>query len=437
MKSSKMFKSMAAVTLSMAMVVPMLAYAPSATQAAKKMSLSAKSALLVTGSTKSVKVKSFTKGAKATWKSSNKKVATVKGKKAKATVKAVSAGTAKISCVVKKGKKKTTVSGLTVKVRQKINSLAMQNTASKATTSTTIKAGEKMVLKASINNSASGSTVNQTVKWSSSNSKVVKVAKKNVNQATITGISEGTATITAIAAPNSKTDKKSVTCTVTVKGETKKDDGKNPGKATATPKPTYPPGVVYQQTKYTVDRPYNNATKNGHAQPGYKLNNFAIWMIGFYDNEFSTSDDDYMAYGPDLTEYKGGPALNVSGQFMYDGADQKTVLLQLNCTQPLDYPMLWMWQDGASKNPPQKVKDAADKFKISGNNGSESVPHGKWTDVNVTFTIPSNAVNGDKDDATGKNFGLYLYFPNKPGGSLLYVSSNTFHFKNFKITEKK
>ena len=53
MKSSKMFKSMAAVTLSMAMVVPMLAYAPSATQAAKKMSLSAKSALLVTGSTKS------------------------------------------------------------------------------------------------------------------------------------------------------------------------------------------------------------------------------------------------------------------------------------------------------------------------------------------------------------------------------------------------
>ena len=188
MKSSKMFKSMAAVTLSMAMVVPMLAYAPSATQAAKKMSLSAKSALLVTGSTKSVKVKSFTKGAKATWKSSNKKVATVKGKKAKATVKAVSAGTAKISCVVKKGKKKTTVSGLTVKVRQKINSLAMQNTASKATTSTTIKAGEKMVLKASINNSASGSTVNQTVKWSSSNSKVVKVAKKNVNQATITGI---------------------------------------------------------------------------------------------------------------------------------------------------------------------------------------------------------------------------------------------------------
>lgn len=433
MKSSKMFKSMAAVTLSMAMVVPMLAYAPSATQAAKKMSLSAKSALLVTGSTKSVKVKSFSKGAKATWKSSNKKVATVKGKKAKATVKAVGAGTAKISCVVKKGKKKTTVSGLTVKVRQKINSLAMQNDASKATTSTTIKAGEKMVLKASINNSASGSTVNQTVKWSSSNSKVVKVAKKNVNQATITGISNGTATITAVAAPNSKTDKKSVTCTVTVKGEASSNDNKGSSKATATPKPTYPPGVVYQQTKYTVDRPYNNATKNGHAQPGYKLNNFAIWMIGFYDNEFSTSDDEYMAYGPDLTEYKGGPALNVSGEFMYDGTDQKTVLLQLNYTQPSDYPILWKWEKGASK----AANEYAKELKISGVNGSENVNHGKWTDVNVTFTIPSNAVNGDKDDATGKNFGLYLYFPNKPGGSLLYVSSNTFHFRNFKITEKK
>lgn len=431
MKSSKMFKSMAAIALSMAMVVPMLAYAPSATQAAKKMSLSAKSALLVTGSTKSVKVKSFTKGAKATWKSSNKKVATVTGKKAKATVKAVGAGTAKISCVVKKGKKKTTVSGLTVKVRQKVSSLAMQNTASKATTSTTIKIGEKMVLKASINNSASGSTVNQTVKWSSSNSKVVKVAKKNVNQATITGISNGTATITAIAAPNSKTDKKSVTCTVTVKGEVKNDDsGKT--KATATPKPTYPPGVVYQQA-YTVERPYNNATKSGHAQPGYKLNNFAIWMIGFYDNEFSTSDDDYMAYGPDLTEYKGGPALNVSGQFMYDGTDQKTVLLQLNYTQPSQYPILWKWEKGASK----AANEYAKELKISGVNGSENVEHGKWANVNVTFTIPSNAVNGDKDEATGKNFGLYLYFPNKPGGSLLYVSSNTFHFRNFKITEKK
>lgn len=431
MKSSKMFKSMAAVTLSMAMVVPMLAYAPSATQAAKKMSLSAKSALLVTGSTKSVKVKSFTKGAKATWKSSNKKVATVKGKKAKATVKAVSAGTAKISCVVKKGKKKTTVSGLTVKVRQKINSLAMQNTASKATTSTTIKAGEKMVLKASINNSASGSTVNQTVKWSSSNSKVVKVAKKNVNQATITGISEGTATITAIAAPNSKTDKKSVTCTVTVKGE-KKDEDRKDTKATATPKPTYPPGVVYQQAN-PVERPYNNATKDGHAQPGYKLNNFAIWMIGFYDNKYSTSDDDYMAYGPDLTEYKGGPALNVSGQFMYEGVDQKTVLLQLNYTQPSQYPILWKWEKGASK----ATNEYAKELKISGINGSENVEHGKWANVNVTFTIPSNAVNGDKDESTGRNFGLYLYFPNKPGGSLLYVSSNTFHFKNFKITEKK
>lgn len=431
MKSSKMFKSMAAVALSMAMVVPMLAYAPSATQAAKKMSLSAKSALLVVGSTKSVKVKSFTKGAKATWKSSNKKVATVKGKKAKATVKAVGAGTAKISCVVKKGKKKTTVSGLTVKVRQKINSLAMQNTSSKATTSTTIKIGEKMVLKASINNSASGSTVNQTVKWSSSNSKVVKVAKKNVNQATITGISEGTATITAIAAPNSKTDKKSATCTVTVKGEVKNNNSDKNTKATATPKPTYPPGVVYQQT-YTVDRPYSNATKNGHAQPGYKLNNFAIWMIGFYDNEFSTSDDAYMAYGPDLTKYKGGPALNVTGQFMYDGTDQKTVLLQLNYTQPSDYPILWKWEKGASK----AANEYAKELKISGVNGSENVAHGTWTNVNVTFTIPSNAVNGDKDDS-GKNYGLYLYFPNKPGGSLLYVSSNTFHFRNFKITEKK
>lgn len=431
MKSSKMFKSVAAITLTVAMVIPMVASTSGETQAAKKMTIKPKSATMVTGTTKNVKIKGMKKGSKVTWKSSNKKVASVSSKTAKATVKAVAAGTAKITAVVKTGKKKTTVSGVTVKVRQKIASLAIQDTSSKAVTNTTLKPNQQIVLKAAINNNASGSTTNQVVKWSSSNKNIVKVAKKNVNQATITAVATGTATITAVAAPNSKVDKKTVTCTITVKG--------NPvptPKPTAKPKPTYPPGVVYEQ-KYEVTRWYDPATAatstNGHAHDGYKNNSFAIWMVGFFENEFSTNEEKYNegVYGPALDDYKGEP-LNVKGEFKYDGTNQKTILFQINYTQPSDYPILWKWEKGASA----RANEYANELKISGINGSENVDSGKWTKVDVTFTIPKNAVNGDKDDATGENFGIYLYFPNKPGGALTYVKSNTFHFKNFKITEK-
>ncbi len=431
MKSSKMFKSVAAITLTVAMVIPMVASTSGETQAAKKMSISPKSATLYTGATKNVKIKGVAKKAKITWKSSNKKVASVSSKAKKATVKAVSAGTAKITAVVKKGKKKTTVSGVTVKVRQKIADLKMQDTSSKAVTSTTLKPNQQMVLKAAINNNASGSTTNQVVKWSSSNSKVVSVKKKNVNQATITAVANGTATITAVAAPNSKVDKKTVTCTITVKGTPVATP-----KPTAKPKPTYPPGVVYEQ-KYDVTRWYDPATaatsENGHAHDGYKNNSFAIWMVGFFENQYSTNEDTYNegVYGPALDDYKGKP-LNVKGEFKYDGTNQKTVLFQINYTQPSDYPILWKWEKGASK----AANEYAKELSISGINGSDNVDAGKWTNLNVTFTIPKNAVNGDKDDASGENFGIYLYFPNKPGGALTYVKSNTFHFRNFKITEK-
>ena len=72
--------------------------------AASKPKLAKKSVTLFLGATSKIKVKSKPKGAKITYKSLNKKVATV-SKKGKVTGK--KSGTAKIKVVVKKGSKKT------------------------------------------------------------------------------------------------------------------------------------------------------------------------------------------------------------------------------------------------------------------------------------------------------------------------------------------
>jgi len=437
MKTSKLFKSIASATLVMAMVAPMTVVPGTTASAAK---FSAKSAKLTVGQNKKITVKGAKKGSKFTWKSSNSKVAKVTAKKNKATIKGVAAGTAKITCVVKKGKKKSTVSGLTVKVRQKITSLAIQDSASKAATKLTIKPGEKIVVKGAINNNASGSTTNQTVKWTSSNTKVAKVAKKNVNQATVTGLTNGTAVITV------KADGKTATCTIEVKGsgsqqpskETDKPKATTPAKkATPTPKPTYRPGFVYEQRSKEVTRWYKNATaaqsENGHAHDGYSVNSFAIWMVGFFDNEFSTNEDKYNEgiYGPALDDYKG-KELSIEGQFKYDGKTKKTVLFQINYTSPADYPILWKWEKGANNTNGKDSDGTLNKVKNNGKTKSEEAAAGEWHDLDISFTIPKDAKNGDTDDS-GKSYGIYLYFPNQPDGALLYTSDNTFHFKNFAI----
>ena len=81
-----------------------------------------------------------------------------------------------------------------------------------------------------------------------------------------------------------------------------------------------------------------------------------------------------------------------------------------------------------------ELNEYAKELGIKGNNGSEELAPNKDASLNINFTIPKDAVNGDKDDETGTNFGIYLYFPNKPGGALAYKKDNTFHFKNFSIT---
>lgn len=132
-----------------------------------------------------------------TWKSSNKKVATVSSK---GVVKAVNAGTAKITATANDGSgKKYTC---TVKVNIPVSSVKLSKASAELTE------GEAVTLKATV---APSNASNKSVKWSTSNAKVATVSAGKV-----TAKSAGTATITAAAADGS--GKKAV-CKITVKAK--------------------------------------------------------------------------------------------------------------------------------------------------------------------------------------------------------------------------
>ena len=157
-------------------------------------------------------------------------------------------------------------------------------------------------------------------------------------------------------------------------------------------------------------------------------------MVGFFDNKWSTNEEDINDhYGPELDNYKG-KVLNISGNLKYDGTNQKTILFQINYTSPSDYPILYKWEQGSNG----LDSKYSNELKIKDNNGGSGgkLDAGKTGKLNIDITIPTNAKNGDKDEATGKNYGIYVYFPNKPGGALAYVKDNTFHFSDFCIKTK-
>ncbi len=137
---------------------------------------------------------------KVTYKSSNKKIATVTSK---GVITGKKAGTAKITVTSKKNKKKKAV--VTVKVvKGKVTKIRL------AKTSGTLTAGDTKKLKAVVTASAGGS---KSVVWTTSNKKVATVNKNG----TVKGVKAGKATITVKAADG--TGKKAV-YKVTVKKNT-------------------------------------------------------------------------------------------------------------------------------------------------------------------------------------------------------------------------
>lgn len=152
-------------------------------------------------SVKSVKPSKASKSV--TYKSSNKKIATVSSK---GTVTGKKKGTVKITATSKKNKKVKSTIKITVK-DLKASSVTM----SKKTTA--IASGKATTLKATVK----GSTgfYNQGVTWKSSNTKVATVTSKGV----VKGIAAGQATITA----TEKGGSKKATCTVYVTEPVKVD----------------------------------------------------------------------------------------------------------------------------------------------------------------------------------------------------------------------
>ena len=191
-------------------------------QAATKKAVSLKVTGKTVGVGQSVKLKATaTKGAKLTYKSSNKSVATVSSK---GVVTGKKPGSVKITVTAKKSKYKTVKKTVTVKIVKGSQTITASN--------------QSLVIG---QNKKIGATAKTKLSYKSSNSKVVTVSKSGSLKAT----GSGTAKITITATGNGSYKKASRTITVTV---TKKNETvvsptptKEPEKPATTPKPTQTP----------------------------------------------------------------------------------------------------------------------------------------------------------------------------------------------------
>lgn len=149
-----------------------------ATQAAAKPAISQATASVLVGKKIDLDVKNWVKGATATYKSSNKKIATVDKK---GVVTGINKGTVTITCVVKTSKA-THYLASKVTVRVPATSVTVSNKV------TALNLGQVYSLKTALK----PATSNDVISWSSSDMKVLRVN----SQGKIRGVKLGTATIT-------------------------------------------------------------------------------------------------------------------------------------------------------------------------------------------------------------------------------------------------
>ncbi len=165
-------------------------------KAPEKIKLAETSVSLVVGQSKTLKYTVSPADAtnrKATFKSSNTKVVTVSSS---GVIKGISKGKATITATTENGLKATCV----VTVKQQVTGVEVNPTA-------TVYTGKTLKLTAKV---LPSSAENKSIKWTTSDSSVVKVSSSGV----ITGMRAGTATVTVTSAENSKLK---ATCIVTVK----------------------------------------------------------------------------------------------------------------------------------------------------------------------------------------------------------------------------
>ncbi len=196
----KTFKKVLASTLAAAMVVTALPVTPANAAAAPK--LSATKATLYVGQSKAITVKAIPstwKSAKVTAKSSKKSVATVKTSKKKVTVKAVKAGTAKVTVKVTgkvKTKKGTEKADKTLKA-----TITVKNPSLTLKAASEVAVGAKETVKATVKPAST------KVTFSSSDDAIATV---DATTGEVTGVKAGEVTITAKAGKTTKTVKMTV-----------------------------------------------------------------------------------------------------------------------------------------------------------------------------------------------------------------------------------
>ena len=214
-KKLKTLTAVIVLTLSMGIMpsVPSTVNIPAVTTtveaASRKLSLKASNKKAYVGKNTKISAKA-TKGAKLSYKTSNKKIATVSSK---GVITGKKAGTVKITITAKKSKYKTVKKTITVKVYRQNQKITASNV--KLTT------GQRKNL---------GAKARTRLAYKSSNPKVVTVDKKG----NLTAKKTGTAKITVTAPANNTYNKASRTITVTVVK-------KSIPKQTESVKPTQPP----------------------------------------------------------------------------------------------------------------------------------------------------------------------------------------------------
>ena len=208
--------------------------------AAKKVSLKAYNKKVYVGRSGKIKVKS-TRGAKLSYKTSNKKIATVNSR---GVVTGKKAGTVKITITAKKSKYKTVKKTITVKVVKQNQSISARNMG--------LTTGQRKNL---------GAKARTPMTYKSSNPKVVTMDKKG----NLKALRPGTAKIKVYAKATGTFNKASRTITVKVTKKTaaKPTTPKPVVKPTATPKPVQPetkPAEKPEQTE-TPSQPETKPTE--------------------------------------------------------------------------------------------------------------------------------------------------------------------------------
>ena len=181
--------------------------------ASRKLSLKASNKKVYVGKTTKISAKA-TKGAKLSYKTSNKKIATVSSK---GVITGKKAGTVKITITAKKSKYKTVKKTITVKVYRQNQSISVSNVK--------LTIGQKKNL---------GAKARTRLAYKSSNPKVVTVDKKG----NLTAKKTGTAKVTVTAPANGTYNKASRTITVTVVKKTAAPRQTESVKPTQSPKQT-------------------------------------------------------------------------------------------------------------------------------------------------------------------------------------------------------